>query len=338
MAVDIGGTAWAGENDRRSPMWTQIAEGRVMELRAVQCFVVVADAGTVTAGAARLGIGQPAVSRQIQQLERQLRIQLFDREDGRLRLTSAGIDVLPVARRLLRQADAVTAAARGVAAGRLQRVRLVSPGTTRDDVLAPWLATWQADAPLPSIAEAAVDDVYGALRGGADLAVAPIAPPRGLASRIVAELPLWACVAPTHPWADRTCVDLAELAGADLLLLDRTFHARRVLDAALDEAHLGAEPRAEFASPVVAQAVAASGRGVCVLTDDPRFGLVPLGIRDPGGGELGIRLHAAWDRRHHASMTLEALAADLAGFTRSRYSGEPHPGVSDSACPGPHRP
>ena len=182
-----------------------------MELRAVECFVAVADAGTVTAGAARLGVGQPAVTRQIQQLERQLRIRLFDREDGRLRLTSAGIDVLPVARRLLRQADAVSDAARGVAAGRLQRVRLVSPGTTRDDVLAPWLATWSADAPLPSIAEASVDDVYDTLRRGADLAVAPLAPPPALGSRVVARLPLWACVAPTHPWAQRDAVDLDEL-------------------------------------------------------------------------------------------------------------------------------
>ena len=301
-------------------MWAQIAEGDGMELRAVECFVAVADAGTVTAGAARLGVGQPAVTRQIQQLERQLRIRLFDREDGRLRLTSAGIDVLPVARRLLRQADAVSDAARGVAAGRLQRVRLVSPGTTRDDVLAPWLATWSADAPLPSIAEASVDDVYDTLRRGADLAVAPLAPPPALGSRIVARLPLWACVAPTHPWAQRDAVDLDEIASADLLLLERSFSARRVLDAALDAEQLGVEPRAEFASPVVAQAVAASGRGVCVLTDDPRFGLVPLTIRDADGDALGIRLHAAWDRRHHAADALERLAQDLARFTRRRYA------------------
>ena len=84
-------------------------------------------------------------------------------------------------------------------------------------------------------------------------------------------------------------VDLDELAGADLLLLERSFSARRVLDAALDAEQLGVEPRAEFASPVVAQAVAASGRGVCVLTDDPRFGLVPLTIRDADGDALGIR-------------------------------------------------
>lgn len=290
-----------------------------MELRALRCFVAVADAGTVTAGADLLGVGQPAVSRQIQQLERQLRISLFDREEGRLRLTAAGLDVLPVARQLLRQVDDVVAAASGVAAGRLQRVRLVSSGTTRDDVLAPWLATWRPDAPLPSIADAPVDGIYPALRRGADLAVSPIAPPPRLASRTLAQLPLWACVAPSHPWAARRDVDLAELARTDLLLLEPRFHARRALDVALDAAGLGIEPLAEFASPVVAQAVAATGRGVCVLTDDPRFDLVPLPVRSPQGGWLGIMLYAAWERRHHAAAALATLADDLADFTVRRY-------------------
>lgn len=290
-----------------------------MELRSLRCFVAVADAGTVTAGAAELGVGQPAVTRQIQQLERQLRVPLFTREEGRLRLTSAGQDVLPVARALLRQADDVVASARGLAAGQLHRLRMVAAGTTRDDVLAPWLATWDEDAPLPTVEEASVDEIYPALHRRADLAVAPVAPPRSLASQVVADLGLWACVAPTHPWASRTWVSLEELSGADLLLLERTFHARRTFDVAMSADGYGVEPTAEFGSPVVAQAVAASGRGVCVLTDDPRFGLVPLAVHDGSDRPVGIRLHAAWEPSHHAAGHLKALARDLSAFTRRRY-------------------
>lgn len=294
-----------------------------MELRAVRCFVAVADEGTVTAGAALLGVGQPAVTRQIQQLERQLRIRLFDREDGRLRLTSAGADVLPAARRLLRQADDVADAARGVAAGRLQRVRLASTGTTRDDVLAPWLATWSPQDPMPSISEARIDDLYATLRRSADLVVAPLAPPADLASCVIADLGLWACVPPTHPWIGRFVVGIEEVGQADLLLLQRPSHARRALDEALEAAGIGIEPRAEFTSPVVAQAVAASGRGVCVLTDDPRFDLVPLGILGVDERPIRIRLHAAWDPEHHAAETLAGLAAGLSRFTLNRYGAEP---------------
>lgn len=290
-----------------------------MELRSLRAFVAVAEAGTVTAGAADLGIGQPAVTRQIQVLERELKIRLFDREEGRLRLSAAGLDVLPVAQALLRQADDVLAAARGVAAGRLQHVRIASVGTTRDDVLAPWFATWGANSPTPSIVESRLDQVYPALRGHADLAVAPASPPSGLASTVVADLNLWACVAPHHAWAEREAVSVEELIGESLLLLTRQFHARRRLDWALEEAGLGADPSAEFESPVVAQAVAASGRGVCVLTDDPRFDLVPLAILGADGEPVTVRLYAAWEREHHAAQTLQKLADDLSHFTRARY-------------------
>lgn len=290
-----------------------------MELRSVRCLVAVADAGTVTAGAASLGMGQPAVSRQLQQLERQLRVRLFDRDDGRLRLTAAGLQVLPHARALLQAAQDVAASAGDAAAGGLSRVELVCAGTTRDDILAPWLAVWSAQSPLPSVREASVDGIYPALARGADLAVAPIAPPPELASAAIAELALWACVAPSHPWARRGEVPLSELAQAELLLLERSFHARRRLDAALESAGLGARPVAEFGSPVIAQAVAATGRGICVLTDDPRFGLVPLRILADDGSAVSIRLHAAWNPAHHAAAALGELAQDLRRFTRQRY-------------------
>ena len=292
-----------------------------MELRSLRAFVAVAEAGTMTAAAAELGVGQPAVTRQIQQLERQLKTKLFVREDARLRLSAAGLDVLPAAREVIRRADEVAAAARGIAAGRLQQVRMASVGTTRDDVLAPWLATWGADAPMPSIAEVSLDQVYASLARIADLAIAPIAPPKRLASVVVADLNVWACVAAGHAWARRASVSLAELVEAPLLLLRKEFHARRRLDGALDRLGLAAEPDAEFASPVVAQAVAATGRGVCVVTDDPRFDLVPLPIVGPDGQPLTVRLYAAWEREHHAAQALERLAGDLSRFTRARYPG-----------------
>ena len=295
-----------------------------VDLRALECFVAVATAGTVTAGAEALGVGQPAVTRQIQQLERRLRLTLFHREGGRVRLTAAGRDLLDPARAALGRVEDVAATARALAAGRLHEMRIVATGTTCDDVLAPWIATWGPDAPLPSVVESPVDDLADALHAGADLAVLPITPPPGLRTRTVADLPVWACVAAEHPWATRAVVDLADLVDVDLLLLSRTFHARRRLDAALEAAGLAVEPLAVVGSPVVAQALAASGRGVCVLTDDPRFGLVPLPLRDADGRPVRIRLHAAWEPGHHAAATLASFADDRTRFTRARY-GAPDP-------------
>ncbi|WP_431791845.1 LysR family transcriptional regulator [Kocuria palustris] len=302
-----------------------------MDLRALRSLVAVAEEGTVTAGAARLGLGQPAVSRQLLQLERRLRVRLFDREGARMRLSAAGQQLLPEARELLRGAAAFEATAADAAAGSLQRVRIASAGTTRDDVVAPWLAEWSPEAPLASVLEAPVDSLYPALRRGADLAVAPIAPTAGLESIEVAQLGLWAYAAPRHPLAGTGAITVRELADTDLLLLERSFHARRSLDAAFEAAGLGVEPAVEVGSPVIAQALAASGRGLTVLSDDPRFELVPLAILADDGSPLTLRLHAAWDPDHHAAGALTELARDLRRFVRGRY---PQPGARQPAGPG----
>ncbi|HEY5880551.1 MAG TPA: LysR family transcriptional regulator [Nakamurella sp.] len=80
-----------------------------MELRLLRCFVAVADAGSVTAAAAELYVSQPALSRQLHRLEREIDLVLFRPADGRLVITSAGRELLPRARTLLAGATALRA-------------------------------------------------------------------------------------------------------------------------------------------------------------------------------------------------------------------------------------
>lgn len=61
-----------------------------MDLNAVQMFVSVAQAGSLSAGAARLRLPLPTVSRRIRELERQLSVQLLERSVRGTRLTDAG--------------------------------------------------------------------------------------------------------------------------------------------------------------------------------------------------------------------------------------------------------
>src|SRR5690349_16766958 len=78
-----------------------------MNLRHARTFVTVAELGTVSKAALRLRIAQPALSRQISDLEQELGLQLFDRIGRRLVLTSEGEQLLGDCRNLLNHASAV---------------------------------------------------------------------------------------------------------------------------------------------------------------------------------------------------------------------------------------
>lgn len=72
-----------------------------MHLRTLRYFVAVADAGSLTAAAAAIPIAQPALTRQMRELEGELGVQLLQRLPRGVRLTPAGLSVYESAQRML---------------------------------------------------------------------------------------------------------------------------------------------------------------------------------------------------------------------------------------------
>src|ERR687898_2958086 len=79
-----------------------------MDLRHLRTFVTVAEQGTVSKAAVRLGTAQPALSRQIKDLEDEFRIRLFDRIRRRLVLTGEGEQLLEHCRGVLGAVGSLT--------------------------------------------------------------------------------------------------------------------------------------------------------------------------------------------------------------------------------------
>lgn len=303
---------------RRPPLW----HNSVVELRTLGYFVATADAGTVSAAAERVHVTQPSLSRQLRGLERELGVELFERGQRRLELSPAGRALLPRARALLDDAEALRRAARVHARGALERVTVAAPTTTLTDVVSPFLTTLAPDDPVPSVRETDGASAAEALRAGADLVIVAGRPPRPLASRALAPLPVWAYLPPEHPWTGQERVGLAALAEQPLVVLPTTHPARRVLDAALTTAGLDAPRLLEASNGTVAQALCAAGRGAAVVSDDPRFGLARVAVSSsgqPGEDDLRVRLHCAWDPRHPAAEVLEELAGRIGDFVLARY-------------------
>ncbi|MDS0135962.1 MULTISPECIES: LysR family transcriptional regulator [unclassified Amycolatopsis] len=183
-----------------------------MELRALRYFVTVADELHFGRAADRLHIAQPAVSRQIAQLERELGVRLFDRSPRRVRLTAAGLRVLGAAREALAAADRVRGAASPqagvmrIGTGTGQFTARLERGIDALREQAPAFDVVLVDLPLPTR--------LNALRQGElDLALA-----RGVrAAPGLQVLPTWteslfAIVSARHAAAGRAAVGVAELA------------------------------------------------------------------------------------------------------------------------------
>ncbi|MDN6134485.1 MAG: LysR family transcriptional regulator, partial [Brevibacterium sp.] len=95
-----------------------------MNLEQLASFVEVADTGHFTKAAATLHLAQPSLSRQISTLEKELGSELFHRAHGHISLTAAGETLLPSARRMLADAEAVRRDMDELAGLRKGRIRL----------------------------------------------------------------------------------------------------------------------------------------------------------------------------------------------------------------------
>lgn len=296
-----------------------------MELRHLRYFVAVAEAGSITRAAHLVRVAQPSLSRQLRQLEEEVGKPLLDRSGRRARLTPAGEVFLPLARDLVGRADRAAALMHELAAPDQITLRMVAPETTVADVVAPFLAGLPADAPMVDVREALPATVYEqVLVGAADVGISSVPPPRELASRLLVHFPVWAYVRPGHRWARRRTITIRELASERLLVLGGGHGTRRQLDAAMSDAGVSYGVAAETNVPQVAQALAAAGRGVAVVSDDPRYGLHGVRIRPAGGPiELRVPLFGTWDASHYAEPVISSLVDDLARYAQDRYAPAP---------------
>ena len=96
----------------------------MLELSQLGCFIAAAEEMHFGRAAARLNMTQPTLSRQIQALEWALRVELFERANRTVRLTSAGRVFLPEAKRILFLTETAANLARRASKGEAGVIRL----------------------------------------------------------------------------------------------------------------------------------------------------------------------------------------------------------------------
>ena len=189
-----------------------------MELRHLRYFVAVAEERSFVRAAARLHVAQPALSKQIRDLESELGTVLLDRSPRGVRLTTAGRAFLTEARRTLEDASRAVASARGAAAGRSAPLRFAHGELAAySTVIENLLAAFRDANPAAQIELSANHDegIFHALRdrqvdvGTVFTAEWPM--PGFDAHRIIDATVRGVLLPASHPIAAQTCLALAQL-------------------------------------------------------------------------------------------------------------------------------
>lgn len=122
-----------------------------LTLRQVEIFCAVAQSGSTVAAARAVSLSQSATSAALQQLERALGSQLFERVGRQLVLNDAGRALLPQALGLLEQARAIEQAFVVQGCGLPVRLRLAASTTIGSYVLPPVLAAFARSHPQVAV-------------------------------------------------------------------------------------------------------------------------------------------------------------------------------------------
>lgn len=245
-----------------------------MELRHFRYFVAVAEELHFTRAAKRLHMEQPPLSQQIQALEAELGVSLFQRSKRHVALTEAGQRFLISARRILSEADLATNDVRRVARGELGELRIgFSTSLPFTDIFPRILREYRLAYPRVTLTlrEMFAIDQFDALqRGTLDIGLlrhreTDVSP--DLVLREIRQDPLCLVVNAADPLARRDGVALADLRDRGFIVYPRgtgttlTLVLRQLCLAA------GFEPIvAQEARETIAQiGFVAAGLGIAVL-------------------------------------------------------------------------
>jgi LysR family transcriptional regulator, nitrogen assimilation regulatory protein len=296
-----------------------------MDLRHARTFVAVAELGTVSKAALRLRIAQPALSRQLMDLEHELGLRLFDRVGRRLLLTGEGEQLLSGCRVLLNSASAVTEQAELLRHGDAGVLKIAGSPQHIESVLSQFLHRYAARYPKVEvrISEGTGSDVLmllerGEIHLGQNLLHAVKLDERHYGSLPLGSVELLAVCHPSMPLSQRRTIEISRLAAFPLLLLDSGFGFRRAFDAASRMAELKPTIMLESRNPHTLLAFAEAGHGVAIVPSQlqcHRYQLRIVGLTYRGR-PLRELLTISWDKRRPLPRFATEYCGMLAAYMR----------------------
>ncbi len=304
-----------------------------MNLHHLRVFLAVAECGGIGAGAARLHISQPAVTREIRELEASVGVPLFDRHPRGVSLTEGGRRLLQYAQRIFALELAAERELRGFASLSQGELHLGASATLGSYLLPPLLNRFREQYPqvfvslqISNTGEVTqqLDDgriALGFVEGAFDRA--------GYAHRLLARDALLPVVGPRHPLAGRRDLTMRELAEHALYLREPGSGARASVEEAYREHGLEPQARMVIGGTEALKRLIADGHGIAwlsqlVVGEELACGrLQRLQVRDR---QIVRELHVLWRQDSQLSPAPAAFLALLEAAAASATDAARQPG------------
>lgn len=299
-----------------------------MDLRHVRTFVTVAELGTVSKAALHLRVAQPALSRQISDLEEELGLKLFDRVGRRLLLTGEGEQMLGDCRGLLNYATGVGERAQDLRRGDVGVLKVAATPLHIEGVFSQFLHRYAERYPNVQVrvAEGSGLEILRMLERG-EIHLGQMLP-HGIqlddgqfGSQALEPAELLAACHPSVMVGGHGAIEVARLAPYPLLLLDSGYGLRRAFDAACRLAGLTPNIRLETRSPHTLLALAEAKHGVAIIAstfraDRYNLQIAPIVYR---GQPLREPLAVLWDKRRPLPRYAKAFCQMWAEHVRAVF-------------------
>lgn len=300
-----------------------------MSLTDLRVFCAVAESLSVTQAANRLYRTQPAISRQIAELEKDLGVALFLRRGGGLELTPAGEELHARARALLDDAGELAKRAQQLATGAASVLRIGAMSSALQSLIPGLVLAFGRERPDVSvrIVDADAPELSHLLETGQlDLAFTRDYLTSGVLSSVrLFPMHLVAVVPASHRLASRKRLEVQDLEREPLLLMHPGSASRVLLGRAcqaegLTLRDIRMESRA--ASGLIALAEGGYGIAVAMSTlasERPDVTVLPVQLR---GEQLGIWFSAIWLRRRTGSGHADAFVKAVQKAVTKHYPGK----------------
>lgn len=241
-----------------------------MNLHHLRVFLAVAECGGIGAGAARLHISQPAVTREIRELETSVGVPLFDRHPRGVSLTEGGRRLLQYAQRIFALELAAERELRGFANLSQGELQLGASATLGAYLLPALLNRFRERHPqvFVSLQISNTGEVAEQLDDGRialGFVEGEFARER-YASRLLARDALLPVVGPRHPLAGRRDLEMQELAEHALYLREPGSGARASVEQAYRAHGLEVQPHMVIGGTEALKRLIADGHGIAWLS------------------------------------------------------------------------